>query len=397
MPASSVPTLLEQARRVRDRALRALDAARSHASASSPLAGRVLPMAPLTSWADMLISGTALLLLVLICRWWRRGPSRAVLGPADENVPIIAHREDSGAVEAYGPPDGSGSEEDACEAGRRVAAHAVELPPPREGGAPALITAASSTGPAGRVVFSELELRPGDGERSHCWSALHASSFNVRGPSWVFDRRKRPSAHSSQLLAVEVFRARLPVPDASERAGSPAQTLSARTSIPLRGTLVVSLIVPCEHDTLHVVFYFGLHASVAEPRGPALFDAFLAADDAWRRARFKMIPRVQEGPWLVRTAIGSRPVVPGPAGIELAFHVDAARAAARVDLDCGSTAAARRIFGPIFGSAGRMVVDLAFLLQAESEAELPERVLGCGRLSRIRLDRPGAVPTFRAT
>ena len=242
-----------------------------------------------------------------------------------------------------------------------------------------------------------LELRPGDGERSHCWSALHASSFNVRGPSWVLDRRKRPSAHSSQLLAVEVFRARLPVPDASERAGSPAQTLNARTSIPLRGTLVVSLIVPCEHDTLHVVFYFGLHASAAEPRGPALFDAFLVADDAWRRARFKMIPRVQEGPWLVRTAIGSRPVVPGPAGIELAFHVDAARAAARVDLDCGSTAAARRIFGPIFGSAGRMVVDLAFLLQAESEAELPERVLGCGRLSRIRLDRPGAVPTFRAT
>lgn len=60
-----------------------------------------------------------------------------------------------------------------------------------------------------------------------------------------------------------------------------------------------------------VVFYYGVLAEEEGSSAGRLFTRFCAGTDAFRNARFKLIPSVAEGPWLVKTGVGSRPSILG--------------------------------------------------------------------------------------
>jgi hypothetical protein len=62
-----------------------------------------------------------------------------------------------------------------------------------------------------------------------------------------------------------------------------------------------------------------------------------------------------------------------------------------VDVDCNSTPAAGRIVSLVKSYCRSLVVDLAFVLEAQTADELPERVLGGVRMLHIDLSEQ-AVP-----
>ena len=66
-----------------------------------------------------------------------------------------------------------------------------------------------------------------------------------------------------------------------------------------------------------------------------------------------------------------------------------------MDVDCNSSPAAGRVVSLVKSYAKSLVVDLAFVIEAQGEAELPERVIGCGRLSHVDLGE-GLIPRFDA-
>mmetsp|Transcript_26848 Transcript_26848/g.81090 ORF Transcript_26848/g.81090 Transcript_26848/m.81090 type:complete len:157 (+) Transcript_26848:775-1245(+) len=109
---------------------------------------------------------------------------------------------------------------------------------------------------------------------------------------------------------------------------------------------------------------------------------FLAGDDAYRDARLKLIPRVVEGNWLVRRAVGS--------GANAAKLSEALRLAYfsgpdyfEVVADIVGSAVARRILSVVRSGTSSLVLDLALVVEGVDEAELPERVLGAARLHRV--------------
>jgi len=53
---------------------------------------------------------------------------------------------------------------------------------------------------------------------------------------------------------------------------------------------------------LQLVLYFGVLAAAASGPAHQLLRAFTAPEtsDAWRNGRFKIIPGVEAGPWIVR-------------------------------------------------------------------------------------------------
>lgn len=120
-----------------------------------------------------------------------------------------------------------------------------------------------------------------------------------------------------------------------------------------------------------------------------LWAALHEREDSFRDRRFKVIPRVVDGPWIVRKTIGGVPALTGTK-IRQLYHMsplDAPRlqGAGRyfeLDLDVNSSAFACTVCGMVIGYASSLAVDLAFILQGESEEELPERILGSLRLNR---------------
>ena len=117
---------------------------------------------------------------------------------------------------------------------------------------------------------------------------------------------------------------------------------------------------------------------------------FAAGSDAFRNARLKLIPSVAEGPWLVKTGVGSRPSILGKA---LKQRFARGRGYLEADVDCNSTPAAGRIVSLVKSYARSLVVDLAFVVEAQTADELPERVVGSTRLMHIDLSETN-VPEY---
>lgn len=249
--------------------------------------------------------------------------------------------------------------------------------------------------PAPPIMYGPFELRrhrgQAGGDNAQCWQTLHPSTYEVRGANYMRDGKMVPSDEGSSLLAVELFRAKDTVYDVAARPEAPTASLASRASEhPIRSALVVNLVIPAVDGVYQLVLYFGIWAGDEESGHAALLDRFCTGSDAFRNARFKILPSVAEGSWLVKKGVGSTPAITGKT-LKQRFH--RGEGYFEVDIDCNSSPSAGRVVSLVKSYAKSLVVDLAFVVEAQASAELPERVLGCGRLSRIDLDE-GLIPSI---
>jgi Protein ENHANCED DISEASE RESISTANCE 2, C-terminal len=135
----------------------------------------------------------------------------------------------------------------------------------------------------------------------------------------------------------------------------------------------------------HCVAYFGCHdpsvlhdTSTAFGRLASKF--FFGNDDQFRNDTFKLIPRVVEGNFIVKKAVGSKPSILGKKLRQ--YYIQNARYLELV-LDIGSDAIAQRIVKLAQGYAKTLHVDMMIVLEGTSEATLPERILGGFRLKNV--------------
>lgn len=297
--------------------------------------------------------------------------------------------------------------------------------------------------------YTRLELRQlePDGDPTHCWTQIAADMFSVRAASYlkvqspqvlhayawtnsmhidhacvdtphthtrtalartrgkwstphtwlatsllVQDGKKASSAHGSDLLAVELFRSTSPVFHVAARPDSPVPSLSQRTASALESVFIVNLLFPAADGFYQLVLYFGIVEETGAPSAAArLLERFRnAPSDAFRNKRLKIVPSVVEGPWLVQQAVGTRAAILGKTLRQRFYRGDGYM---EVDVDCNSSPAAGRVVSLVKSYARSLVVDLAFVIEAQTADELPERVLGCGRIMHVTLD-DRAVPTY---
>jgi hypothetical protein len=220
-------------------------------------------------------------------------------------------------------------------------------------------------------------------EDTHCWDEPEPQTFKVRGPTYLQDRVKIPAPADStlmQLIAVELLRASQPIEHAAARPCSPAQHEGADNFV-----LAVNLQVPGS-PSVSLVLYWAVQTRA--PPDAALMARLQAfaneLTDEARNAVFKLIPSVQEGNWMVRRAVGQTPVIVGRA-LHTSYHNSPGRYL-EVDVDIGSSSVAAGVIRIVRGASRSLVVDLAFVLEGQAEADLPERPLATARLMCVDLD-----------
>jgi hypothetical protein len=121
-------------------------------------------------------------------------------------------------------------------------------------------------------------------------------------------------------------------------------------------TLAFNVQVPA---TSHysMVFYF---VAPNAPQLGSLLQRFVDGDDNFRNSRFKLIPSVPKGSWIVRQSVGSTPCILGKA-VDCTYHRGPKYL--EVDIDIGSSTVANGVLGLVFGVVTSLVVDMAFLVQ----------------------------------
>ncbi|KAI3468558.1 hypothetical protein Pfo_025221 [Paulownia fortunei] len=225
------------------------------------------------------------------------------------------------------------------------------------------------------LSFFSGNLRHDDHDKArNCWTLSDGNNFRVRSKRFCYDKSKIPAGkHLMDLVAVDWFKDTKRMDHVARRSGCAAQVASDRGLF----SIVFNLQVPgSTHYSM--VFYF-----VAKELVPgSLLQRFVDGDDEFRNSRLKLIPSVPKGSWIVRQSVGSTPCLLGKA---VDCNYIRGPKYLEIDVDIGSSTVANGVLGLVIGVITTLVVDMAFLVQANSTDELPERLIGAVRVSHIEL------------
>lgn len=103
----------------------------------------------------------------------------------------------------------------------------------------------------------------------------------------------------------------------------------------------------------------------------------------FRNSRFKLIPTVTEGPWIVKAAVPTKPAILGRKVVQRYFR---GNGYVEVDIHVGSSVIATQIVSMCRGYSKNFAADVGIVIQGEDPSELPERMLGCGSFHKVNTD-----------
>jgi len=99
-----------------------------------------------------------------------------------------------------------------------------------------------------------------------------------------------------------------------------------------------------------------------------------------RNARFKLIPNITDGPWVVKAAVRSKPALIGRKVVCRYFKTSKYM---ELDVNVSSSIIASQIIGVCRGYAKHFTADVGIVIQGEREEELPEMLLSVGSVRKI--------------
>ncbi|KAL2551137.1 Protein ENHANCED DISEASE RESISTANCE 2 [Forsythia ovata] len=223
-------------------------------------------------------------------------------------------------------------------------------------------------------IFSG-NLRRNDNDKARdCWTLSEGNNFRVRSKNFCYDKSKITAGkHLMDLVAVDWFKDTKRMDHVARRRGCAAQVASDRGLF----SIIFNLQVPgSTHYSM--VFYF----VTKELLPGSLLKRFVDGDDEFRNCRLKLIPSVPKGSWIVRQSVGSTPCLLGKA---VDCNYIRGPKYLEIDVDIGSSTVANGVLGLVIGVITTLVVDMAFLVQATTTDELPERLIGAVRVSHLEL------------
>uniref|UniRef100_A0A1D1Y7C5 Putative carboxypeptidase PM20D1 n=1 Tax=Anthurium amnicola TaxID=1678845 RepID=A0A1D1Y7C5_9ARAE len=143
--------------------------------------------------------------------------------------------------------------------------------------------------------------------------------------------------------------------------------------------LAVNLQVP-GRECHSAVFYFAAEEPI--PPGSLLY-RFVHGDDAFRNARFKIVNRIVKGPWIVKAAVGNYAACLLGRALRCEYH--RGENYLEIDVDIGSSAIANAILHLALGYVTAVTIDMGFVVEAQAEEELPERLIGAVRIAQMEM------------
>jgi hypothetical protein len=251
----------------------------------------------------------------------------------------------------------------------------------------------------------------------NCWSEPPISLFTVRGPRYFQDSKKVASGPCLlQARGTDLF---LIPPDKNSKQHPHNKDLHLENlahrilggNLRKKPTLAIYFCFPWGYMNLyfeipaHLAIFLQPPASQssnsstmasidADPQlttAEKTFAKWLVGDADYKNERLKLIPYVAAGPWAVRNMVTGRPAIIGkklPVTYHLHTQNNSTAASTTpfaplltVTLDVGSSSnAAKRIVSVCRRYMSALTVDLGFLIQANTDQELPEQMLATIRV-----------------
>ncbi|CAK9136107.1 unnamed protein product [Ilex paraguariensis] len=207
------------------------------------------------------------------------------------------------------------------------------------------------------------------------WTAADPSSFLIRGDNYLQDHQKiKAKGTLMQMIAADWIKSDKREDDLGGRPGGIVQKYAAKGGSEF--FFIVNIQVPGT-TTYSLALYYMMKSPLDET--PVL-EHFVNGDNAYRNSRFKLIPYISKGSWIVKQSVGKKACLVGQA---LEVHYFRGKNYLELGVDVGSSTVARGVVSLVLGYLNNLVIEMAFLIQGNTEEELPEFLLGTCRLNHL--------------
>jgi len=259
------------------------------------------------------------------------------------------------------------------------------LPPPREGFEPASDALRTVQGLEGAADGCELTNgtmnRANDDNPRNGYTPVLCEEFPLRGKGYL-DNKKKNKAEDCMfdLVGCDTFYAKerdTCVCDWDQSVLQRMKRNAARRGRTCPRVLAINWMVPGSPRINHVEYFVEkefVPVTDDDKMYQRMIDHFFAdGNDAFRTSRFKLIPHIEVGNFLVKKAVGKPTIV--CKAIKTEYHVGDGYLEVAIDIGCSKIA--ERVLGVCTGFAKSLVIDLGYTIEGRKEEELPERLL-CG-------------------
>ncbi|KAK7383408.1 hypothetical protein VNO78_29087 [Psophocarpus tetragonolobus] len=219
------------------------------------------------------------------------------------------------------------------------------------------------------------------------WSSPPGSVFSLRSSNFITNRQKSPAGdYLLKPAGMDWFRSNAKLEHVLSRADNRLMQ-ALRRSQALGESLksfvfAVNLQIPGAKDHHSAVFYFATEDP--DPlRTGSLLNRFVYGDDAFRNQRFKLVNRMVKGPWIVKKSVGNHSACLLGKALNCTYHGGANYL--EIDIDIGSSAIASAILHLALGCVTAITIDMGFVVEGQTEEELPERLIGAVRVCQMDL------------
>ncbi|XP_038972305.1 protein ENHANCED DISEASE RESISTANCE 2-like isoform X1 [Phoenix dactylifera] len=207
------------------------------------------------------------------------------------------------------------------------------------------------------------------------WAMADPTSFLIRGESYLRDQQKiKANSTLMQMVAADWLNSDKREDDLGGRPGGVVQKYAAQGGSEF--FFIVNIQIPGS-STYSLALYYMMDTPL---ENVPLLESFVKGDDAFRNSRFKLIPYISKGSWIVKQSVGKKACLVGQA---LASHYFRGSNYLEVGIDAGSSTVARGVVSLVLGYLNNLVIELAFLIQGNTQEELPELLLGTCRLNHL--------------
>ncbi|KAH7674748.1 Protein ENHANCED DISEASE RESISTANCE 2 C-terminal protein [Dioscorea alata] len=219
---------------------------------------------------------------------------------------------------------------------------------------------------------------------SNGWASPPGDLFSLRGQNYFSRRQKVPGGDwLLRPAGVDWLRSPSRLDDVLGRPDNRvmAALRRAQSSGKSKKSFIIAVNLQVPGREAHsAVFYFAAEDPI-QP-GSLLF-RFIHGDDAFRNSRFKIVNRIVKGPWIVRTAVGNYSAC--LLGRALTCNYHRGESYLEIDVDIGSSAIASAILRLALGCVTAVTIDMGFLVEAQAEDELPEKLFGAVRVAQMEM------------
>ncbi|KAJ0021532.1 hypothetical protein Pint_32153 [Pistacia integerrima] len=207
------------------------------------------------------------------------------------------------------------------------------------------------------------------------WTSTDPSAFLIRGKNYLQDRQKvKAKGTLMQMVAADWLKSDKREDDLGGRPGGIVQKYAEQGGPEF--FFIINIQVPGS-TSYSLALYYMMTTPVKDS---PLLESFIKGDDTYRNSRFKLIPYISKGSWIVKQSVGKKACLIGQALEINYFH---GRNYLELGIDIGSSTVARGVVSLVLGYLNNLVIEMAFLIQGNTEEELPEFLLGTCRLNHL--------------